>query len=443
MLRTLIGALASVMAVSAVLPSVAHAQSLASEQAARRTIYVPRDKSLSYRLPEIASRIVVAQPEIAKVTPTSDRSFYVQGMEFGSTNLLVYGPGGRLQEVIDVRVGYDAVGLQQDLTAAFPGEPIQVRNLGESVMLSGMVSSTGVQSKAERLAEKYAPDSVISRLTVRASQQVILQVRILEVSRSALQDLGVNLNIFNDSFRFDSGNGLAGASAPQTVISLLGGSGSTTINASLLLLEEKGLLRTLAKPDLVAVSGEKASFLAGGEFPFPVPQGRDQVTVDFRPYGVRLNFQPFVQDNGWIKMAVEPEVSQLDPANSVTLQGLNIPALTVRRANTVLELKSGDSFVIAGLYSRNYQNDAQQTPWIGDVPILGALFRSARWRKAETELVIIVTPRLATPADHAVAIQDLPGSAPKPLELQLFGRTEAKRSKADAAPAPSAPPAGK
>ena len=185
---------------------------------------MPRDKSLSFRLPQAASKIVIAQPEIAKVTATTDSSFYVQGIEFGSTNLLVYGPGGRLQEVIDIRVGYDSDGLQQDFQAAFPGETLKVRNLGEVLMLAGEVSTTGVQAGAERIAEKYAPESVISRITVRASQQVMLEVRILEASRNALQDMGVNLNVANGSFSVLSGSGLFGVTPPAGVLTTHGGS---------------------------------------------------------------------------------------------------------------------------------------------------------------------------------------------------------------------------
>ena len=412
------------MTAGAALPGAnASAQSLASENALRQTIHVPRDKSLSFRLPQMASKIVVAQPEIAKVTPTTATSFYVQGIEFGSTNLLVYGPGGRLQQVIDVRVGFDAEGLQQDLIAAFPDEPIEVRNLGESLMLSGDISSTGVQASAEKIAERYAPQAVISRLTVKASQQVILEVRILEASRSALQDVGINLNVFNQSFNVLSGQGLLGVTSPATSITTKGGSGSTTIDTQLQALEEKGIVRTLARPNLVAVSGEKASFLAGGEFPFPVPDGRDRITVQFRQYGVRLNFLPVVRDNGWIRMLVEPEVSQLDPNNSLTVDGLTVPALSVRRASTTLELKPGDTFSMAGLYQREYQNATQQTPWLADVPVLGALFRSARWKRAETELLILVTARLADAKDRAAPmVNALPGREPTTKDLLLMGR---------------------
>jgi pilus assembly protein CpaC len=429
MSRTLLSALMGVFLTTAgvAAASQAAAQTLTSEPVMRRTIHVPRDKSLSFRLPGPASRIVIAQPEIAKVTATSDASFYVQGIEFGSTNMLVYSRSGQLTQVIDIRVGYDAEGLQQDLVAAFPNEPIRVRNLGEVLMLAGEVSNSGVQASAEKIAEKYAPESIISRLTIQNSQQVILEVRILEANRSALQDMGINLSIFNDSFSVLTGQGLFGLNPPHGVVTTRGGSGSTTIDTQLQALEEKGALRTLAKPNLVAISGQKASFLAGGEFPFPVPADLNKITIEFRPYGVKLNFTPNVQDNGWIRLNVEPEVSSLDYNNALTVNDFIVPALTVRRAATTLELKPGDTFAMAGLFQNSYENGIQQFPGLGNLPVLGALFRSARWKRSESELIIIVTPRLATPADRQIQpLEALPGREPTSKELFLNGKSHDK-----------------
>lgn len=423
MSRTVLSALVGLFLAAAGLAATpAAAQTLASEPVMRRTIHVPRDKSLQFRLPGPASRIVIAQPEIAKVTATSDSSFYVQGIEFGSTNMLVYGRGGALSQVIDIRVGYDAEGLQQDLTAAFPNEPIRVRNLGEVLMLTGEISNSGVQGSAEKIAEKYAPDAVISRLTIENSQQVILEVRILEASRSALQDMGINLSAISDNFALISGQGLVGLNPPHGVVAGRGKIGGLNLEGQLAALEEKGALRTLAKPNLVAISGQKASFLAGGEFPFPVPADLNKIAIEFRPYGVRLNFTPNVQDNGWIRLNVEPEVSQLDFNNSLTVNGLIVPALTVRRAATTLELRPGDTFAMAGLFQHNYENAVQQLPGLGNLPILGSLFRSARWKRAESELLILVTPRLSTPADRQVKVIDsMPGKEPSAKDLFLNG----------------------
>lgn len=427
-LRTMIGALACAVALTCAgglaAPAKA-AQIFSSEQAQRRTIYVPRDKSLSYRLPGPASRIVVAQPEIAKVTATSSSSFYVQGVEFGSTNLLVYGAGGGLMQVIDIRVGYDAEGLQDDLAAAFPGEDIQVKNLGEKLMLTGKVSHTGIQTKAEEIANTYAPDAVITRLKVMSAQQVVLEVRVLEASRSALQDIGFSGTITNGSFNFSFGSGLIGGSAPAASLHLTGGSGSTLIDTQLVALEEKGIVRTLARPNLVALSGEQATFHAGGEYPYPVPQRENLVTLEFRKYGVELNFKPTVQDNGLIRLEVEPSVSELDFSNAVHVLGITIPGITIRHTKTVVEMKDGQSLSIGGLFQRNYSNSMRQPPGIGNVPILGALMRSSRWRRAETELIVIITPRFTTEADMSAAaeMRTTPGKEPSPAQLFLNGKT--------------------
>jgi pilus assembly protein CpaC len=421
MSRKLAGALAATFALLAAAPAAAEV--FASEAVPSRVIFVPRDKSLSFRLDGPASKIVVAQPDTAEIVATTDHSFYVRGRELGATNLLVYGPGGRLREVIDVRVGYDAGALEQDLASALPGEGIHVQTLGEGLLLVGDVSTTGIAAKAKGLAEKFAPEAVTSALTVRASQQVILEVRILEATRSALQDIGFAATIRNNSFDFRYGNGLIGNSDPNAALTLTGGVGNTSIDVQLQALEERGVIRTLARPNLTALSGEKASFLAGGEFPFPIPNGRDTVSIEFKPYGVKLNFQPVVQDNGLIKLQVEPEVSALDPTNSLRLANITVPALTVRRTNTTVELKSGDSLAIGGLFQRDYANALKQVPGLGEVPVLSALFRSTRWKRNETELIIVVTPRLATAADLAAAqTASVSGVEPSAIDLILNGK---------------------
>jgi pilus assembly protein CpaC len=397
--------------------SPAYADAMASEQAPSRVISVPKDKSLSFRLDEPATKIVVAQPDIAEVVATTDRSFYVRGIDTGSTNLLVYGPGGRLMQVIDVRVGVDAEVLQRDLDQAVPTEHIKVQSLGEGVLLTGSVSNPAQALRIKTIAEKFAPDAVTSVIKVHGSQ-VILEVRILEATRSTSSELGLGATFSSNNFNFTYGAGLVGApptlpggqpplvglignSAPNGALRFLGRLGSTSVDAQLAALEEKGVVRTLARPNLVAMSGEKASFLAGGEFPFPVPASRDLITIEFRPYGVKLNFTPTVQDDGVIKLAVEPEVSQLDTTNTLKIDNITIPALTVRRTNTTVELHDGESLAIGGLFQHGYENDIRQIPGLGEIPILSALFRSTRWKRNESELLIIVTPRIVTDADIA------------------------------------------
>jgi pilus assembly protein CpaC len=445
MMRPLIGALAGALAFASLNTGAAQAAApLHSEPVANRRISVPKDKSLSFRLAEPASRIVVAQSDIAQVVPTSDRTFYVRGKEIGSTNLLVYGPGGRIDQVIDVAVTFDAPAMQDALAVAFPGENIQVRNAGQGLLLTGQVSDTRVADRAGRLADQYAKDFVVNNLTVRASQEVILEVRVMEASRQVLHDLGVSAAIGNNSFKILTGPGLVGSNTPNGKLILTGGVGNTSIDVTLSALENKGLIHTLARPNLVAISGEKASFLAGGEFPYPVPQtanGATTVTIEFRQYGVKLDFRPLVQDNGLIRLDVAPEVSQLDPANAVTVNGVSVPALITRRAATTVELRDGASLAIGGLYQRTYQNTVSQVPGLGEIPVLSALFRSARWQNNETELLIIVTPRLATQADFAAAqTADVRSAEPSTKDLLLKGDSFGQPA-APAAPAPATPAA--
>lgn len=438
--RKFAGAMCAALALAtgAAVATTAFADSMPSESAPSRSISVPRDKSLSFRLEQPASKIVVAQPDIAEVVATTDRSFYVRGVDVGSTNLLVYDLAGRLMDVIDVRVGVDAAALQQDIAQALPKEHIRVRPLGDGVLLTGDVTNAGVALRAKAIAEKFAPDLVTSMLKATDSQ-VVLEVRILEATRSASQDLGLGAMIANGSYNFSFGSGIVGAvtpapgaqpplvgligpSAPAGALRTLGAIGHTTIDAQVAALEQKGLVRTLARPDLVAMSGEKASFLAGGEFPYPVPSGLNNVTIEFRPYGVKLNFTPTVQDDGQIRLLVEPEVSALDGANTLRLNGVTVPALTIRRTSTTVELKAGESLKIGGLFQRGYTNQMNQIPGLGEIPILSALFRSTRWQRNETELLVIVTPRIVRQSDFDAAKHaEIDGTEPSVARLLLNG----------------------
>jgi pilus assembly protein CpaC len=422
MSRTLAAAFYAAAALTAVqaLPAPACAQVMTSEAAPSRTIFVPVDKSMAFRLDQPATKIVVAQTDIAEVVATTDRSFYVRGVAVGSTNLLVYGPGGRLQQVIDVRIGYDAQALEADMAAAFPGEGIGVRTVGEGLMLTGNVTTASVATRAKALADRFAPNSATSAMTVRASQEVVLEVRIIEASRAALQDLGFGGTLTDGKSVLSWGSGLVGVTPPNGVLSLRGRIGNLTLDATLEALEERGILRTLAKPNLVALSGEKASFLAGGEFPYPVPTGLNQITLEFRSYGVKLNFQPLVQDNGLIRLQVNPEVSQLDMANSIKIAGVTVPGLITRRADTTVELRDGESLAIGGLFQRDYANTVRQFPFLGEIPIVGTLFRSVRWKRNETELVIIVTPKLANAHDFASAAKITSLGGPEPIAADLI-----------------------
>lgn len=411
-------------------PAVGQVQRVEAVVVNSRAITVAKDKSLAFRLNADVGELVVAQPDVAEIVAKTDRSFYIRGKAFGMTNILVYGPNQQLIEVIDVRVAPDSEALRQDLAAALPGESIQVSHVADGLMLSGRVSTTASMNRAINVAQRYAGEQVSTNLQVASPDQVVLEVRILEASRTALRDLGINLAVTGTDVQVSTGSGLIGVSPPAGQFNAQALLGNTQIDLTLRALEETGAVRTLAQPNLVALSGEEASFLAGGEFPFPVPAGPQQVTIEFKPFGVELRFTPEVRDNGRIRLKVAPEVSQLDTQRTIRVDGLEVPGLSVRRASTTVELESGRSFAIAGLFQRDMLDSVRQVPGLGDVPILGALFRSKRWREQETELVIIVTPRMA----------DMSAPLRNPLEDADFNRIPATPAPPPVAAVEAPPP---
>ena len=423
-------AFASVLALTALAPVAASAQIATAQPAVAQTLVVAKDKSVAFRLEYPVGEIVVASPEVLQLVATTDQSFYVRGKALGATNLLVYDKQHRLIQVIDVRVGYDTDSLSSDLALALPGDHITATNFAGGVLLRGEAKSLSDAARAQAIAERYAPKAVSSEVQVRALGQVMVEVRIIEVDRTALKDIGVNLNAANNShFGLVSGaqniisnlgggsgggsapgsgfggTGLVDNQSPRGILSLTGSIHGVGINATLEALETKGLVKTLAKPNLVAKSGQEASFLAGGEFPFPVPNGPQEVSIEFKPFGVRLNVTPTVEDNGQIELKVAPEVSQLDVKNELQLNGFLVPSLSTRKAATTVELRDGQSFAIAGLFQQDYSNAVSQIPWAGDVPVLGALFRSTNWKRDQSELLIIVTPHMIAPAEK---LEDIP-----------------------------------
>jgi pilus assembly protein CpaC len=404
----------------------ADAQIVGGEDAQTRAITVAKDKSMAFHLDYPVGEIVVAQPETLQLVATTDHSFYVRGKALGVTNILVYDKQHRLAEVIDVHVCQDIRSLQTDLNSALPGEHITAASFAGGVLLSGRASTSAVEARARAIAERYAPKEVSSTVQVQAAQQIMVEVRMIEASRTALRDIGFNVNASNQTFALATGNGLAGNQAPQGTLNIAGRIGGASVDVTLAALEQKGVIRTLAKPNLIAMSGEEASFLAGGEFPYPVPQGLNIVTVDFRTYGVKLKVTPTVEDNGEIRLKIAPEVSQLDPAHAITIDGISLPALITSNASTTVELKDGQSFAIAGLFQQGYNNTLDQFPGLGNLPVLGTLFRSSNFQKQQTELIIIVTPKMTAPTDNIDSLPDpLTKSAePSAIDLILAGMVE-------------------
>jgi pilus assembly protein CpaC len=375
--------------------------------------------------------LVVGDSDIADVMPLTDETLYVLGKKIGTTNVSIYDASKQLVGVIEIEVAYNTPRLASDLSLRGAGAA-RVESANGRTVLSGDVPDAMEAARAVALARQYGPE-VLNHMKVRGPQQVMLEVRFVEASRNAGKDLGINWRVAGE--RFTAASGTAALASGYTPFgALLGRVLSGGVDADVLVqaLEERGLARRLAEPNLIAMSGEKASFLAGGEFPIPVQAEQGRITVDYKKFGVGLTFTPIVLANGIINLRIEPEVSQLDATNSVRAGGVAVPALIVRRASTVVELRDGQSFAIAGLLQSINQETQQQLPWIADVPILGSLFRSASFERKETDLAIIVTPRLVKPARPGERLKTpLDPSVPtNEFEFFLTGQQEIPIAKA-------------
>ena len=370
--------------------------------------------------------LVVGDPAIAEVVLLSDRSFYLLGRDYGQTNVTVFGQGEWPLGVIDVEVGVDVDDLRLALSQAAPQADIEVQTVNGRLRLKGLVPDATTLTRVMEIATQYGDAPVINALRVAEAQQVLLEVRIIEASRNAGRDLGISLfaNRRGDdvSTTFETRGSILPFGSLLTQIL------SSGLRVDLLIeaLEEKGLARRLAEPNLTALSGETASFLAGGEVPIPVDEDDGEITVDFKEFGVRLTFTPIVLGNGLIHLTLEPEVSEIDFSTAVETGGISLPGFTTRRARTTVELRDGESFAIAGLLQATNTKQQDQVPLLGDVPVIGTLFRSASFQKQETDLVIIVTPRLARPARPGLQLatpldRTLPAND---VEFFLGGRQE-------------------
>lgn len=392
--RVLAGAIAC-----ACVTGSAAAQDLASEPIATATLQAPLDTAVGLRTDGPIGKIVVSQPETVQVRRAGNE-LYVIGSEPGATNLLVYDRQGQLSQSLDVQVGYDAHALRELLADALPGEAITVKALSSSLLLEGEVSSPSVLAIAETLAEKIAPDAVISRLHARSSQ-VLLEVRIMEVSSRGLTDISSAVSLTTGSaLTATAGGGSVGVDTPFGVMQLHGSSGRFRIDAAVRALEDRGELRVMAQPSLVALSGETASFRAGGEFPFPAPQDDNTISIQFRPYGAGMTFKPVVQENGLIRIALDAELSEIDPSVGLRVAGLSVPGLKMRRATTTVDLHDGEAFLIAGLFEDSSERFARDLPFLSRIPILervlAPVFRAVRKTERHTELAILVTPHIGT-----------------------------------------------
>ncbi|HEY9537282.1 MAG TPA: type II and III secretion system protein family protein [Kiloniellaceae bacterium] len=395
------------------------------------------------RLDRAMASVFIANPEIADVTAKSDRLLYLFGKRVGTTTLFALDGNDNVIANVSVTVDHSLTRLQGALNDLLPDGEIVASSVDGAIVLAGHVATATEVENARRLAARFVGEGgeVISRLAVTAPNQVNLRVRIAEVSREITRQFGFNWDIFVDGgFQF----GLQSLPPVAGINSIFGSGdiGDASIDALIDALAEDDLITILAEPNLTAVTGETASFLAGGEFPIPVSQDEDTITVIFKQFGVSLAFTPTLVGRSRISMRVRPEVSQLSTAVQVVAGGLSIPSLTTRRAETTVELASGQSFAIAGLIQDNSRQEHTKIPGLGDLPILGALFQSDRFQRNETELVIIVTPYIVRPVDADAlqtpldpyrappAVSQNEGAQPRtvpvnPVQAQHFGEAAA------------------
>ncbi|WP_370160582.1 type II and III secretion system protein family protein [Limimaricola soesokkakensis] len=413
-----------------------------------RALQVPMNRAVVVESDVPFTELSIANPGIADISSLTDRTIYVLGKAPGRTTLTVLGENGRLITNVEVHVTPDIAEFKERLEQILPGEPIEVRTANDGIVMSGVVSSIGKLDRALELAQRYAPDRVSNLMSVGGTQQVMLKVRFSEMQRSVSKSLSASLGArgtaFGDNLGLAVGTNTLGNST--ALGSALGGSlpSSSSANASTLFgfnaggvevgllleaLESRGVVRTLAEPNLTALSGQEASFLAGGEYPVPVSQENGTATIEYKPFGVELTFVPRVVEGDLINLELKASVSSIDPSNGFTADGFTIDAFRRRETATTVEMRDGESFAIAGLLSDDFQDLNGQVPWLGDIPVLGALFRSAEYTRQQSELVIIITPHLVTPTrGETLAMPTDRVRPPSERELFLFGRVSADRA---------------
>jgi pilus assembly protein CpaC len=395
-------------------------------------------KSIILKSSKPAKRVSIAEPEIASFVLLSPSEIYITGKAAGITNLTLW-QNKKILVIYDLEVDYDISRLKQKLHEVLPLEKkIRVIATHDSITLSGTISSTANLSQAMALAEAYAPKgNVRNLLEVGGVHQVMLEVRITEMSRSLIKRLGVNFSYARGGdFGLSSLGGLASGNLTSGLLETSVSSavnalfrfhkGSATWTGFVDALKEDGLVKILAEPTLIALSGQTANFLAGGEYPVPVPS-EDGIAIEYKPFGVGLSFTPTVLSEDKISIKVAPEVSELDFSIALQVGGYAVPGLSTRKASTVVELADGQSFAIAGLLKETIRDSMSKFPLLGDIPVLGALFRSRSFQKNETELIIIVTPHLVKPLDSAR--QTLPTDfyiEPDDTEIYLLGLMEGR-----------------
>lgn len=441
-------------------------QTVAAETAASRAytgtpvVQVATGRGRLVTLARPMSDLFISDDNIADVQVRSPTQLYIFGKKSGETTISATAKNGAVVYGATVRVGNNIDSIGSMLSLAMPEAKILATPMNGLVLLTGTVAAPEDAAEAERLVQAFVGEGtkVISRLKTATPLQVNLQVRFAEVNRSFIKNVGVRLNT-NDRpgsnrFQFASNSGNAGTitydanggksstyavGAQRTTLGIAGRLLGTDILGAIDLGETIGQVTTLANPNLTALSGETGTFLAGGEVPIPLAQALGTISVEYKQYGVSLSYTPIVLSDGRISLRVRPEVSQLDYSNAVTLNGTRVPGITTRRAETTVELGSGQSVMIGGLLQNSHNNSIDKTPFLGDLPILGSLFRSNAFQRNETELVIVITPYLVKPVNNPADIA-LPTDgyrAPNDADRILLGRLSGTGASGERRPVPT------
>lgn len=439
----LVGLTIGAMPLALSAPSPAMADTLrVVKKGVNTKLNVPMNRAVVVESDIPFAELSIANPNIADISSLSDRTIYVLGKSPGLTTLTLLDASGQLIANVDVRVAAEVSEFKERLRQILPGEKIEVRTANDGIVLSGVVSSTQRLQRALDLAERYAPERVSNLMSVGGIQQVMMKVRFAEMQRNVSKSLGASLSLNGAVGGTGINGGTGTTNTSGGVATALGGNipnlnqnagavlfgfnaGSTQVGILLEALEQKGVVRFLAEPNLVALSGQEAKFLAGGEYPVPVAQSDNRISIEFKPFGVELSFIPRVVDKDLVNLELKAAVSAIDPTTSLQLgNGIEIAAFTRRETSSTVELRDGESFAIAGLLKDDFTDNATQLPWLGDVPVLGALFRSADYQRNQTELVIIVTAHLVTPTrGEALALPTDRIRPPTEKDLFLYGRT--------------------
>lgn len=428
-----------------------HAQSAEMTNNNSKFVRLGINKSMVIRLPAAARDVIVGNPGVVDAVVRTQNKAYLFGRQLGQTNVFFFDADGRQILSLDIEVARDPMALQRLIERAIPGTRITVDTMNDNIVLGGQAANPAEAARAMDIAAQIVgdPKKVLSTIAVTGKEQVMLKVRVAEMQRSVLKQLGIDIDaafsIGNLSAHFISSNpftlATTGALVSGTGHTVEYASGNTDISTTLTALERDGVLRTLAEPTLTAISGESAKFLAGGEFPVPIGTDNNQVTIEFKPFGVGLGFTPVVLSEGRISLRINTEVSELSSDNAIaitsssTTSSVTIPSLKVRRAETTVELPSGGSMVMAGLIQDQMKQEINGVPGLKNLPILGTLFRSRDFLSNQTELVVLVTPYVVSPVNEKQLVTPFERyNMPTDRQTVLFGRLNKVYGTAGASP---------